>query len=1018
MKKRLAMLLSVAMAFSMFANVAFGAEAQLTTKEKFEALVKDGIFAGVKDKDGNIDPQLNQHTDRAQFAKILALTAGLSKEEGNSFKDKGYSTSWAKGYIEAVTKAGFMSGVGQDKFDLKGKVTGEQMAKAFTLALGLKKVEDAPAVEGVSKWATGYVAAIKAAGFDFSVNGKWNVAVQRSVLVEAAYDVKQKTSVKVDSVKVIDEKTIEVKFTDGETVKHTLDTALVEGKETTVEVTHKGAKHQVKVTLQALAIEAKTVGAKTFEVKLNRTVDTAKAKFEVKRGSTAIDVKTATYSDDKLTYRVEAANKLSEGEYTINLVVGDKTVSAKAKVEAEKVTKIELIGEEAATNDKYTELKIPFKVLNQYGEDASKIASLNWTVSKGTHSVKDGVLNISTTDKFNYKEAIAVMVHDAKAGVVANKTYTVGLPSRAHTVEVKSLYNIDNQKLTSSTDLTNSEFYLLIDVKDQYGNKVDKEDVKKNVIALSNNPLALNVETYAQIDKGPHADSAAIKLKAPSSDMFRQSGEVEITITALGSGQKLTHKVNVEQGTELKSFQLQHPTDIVAANDKKVKIPFEAYGVNGEKITKFKELNKMEQNSALNLSDNLQLFEDKKTGDAYLEYNVESAHKGLKGYAYLMATVTKGAVSSNIQFEIKDAATPKAIKGFHKDVAKAYGEGATAELNKDKIEILDQYSRAFKLADLPVEAGKDVYVGISNVKKINEGTHFNISATGATYNTGEVIAYKNADNVKINLTADKKGEQVVELALFHNVNGVLTAIPDSQTTVVLSVVAQDNISSYEIKPLGTLYAGDKNIFSASTATYSKDLKVVGKRGNGDEIVLSTNQYTVSVDPNYVTTSNNGRTLTAVKMEKAESVELDLTVLVNGAGLKSDEVRTKLTVSNKPQQIQELKTDKDKVGGNVTAVDGELVTIKAGTTNLNDVLGVIKAKDQYGLEGHLNSVANGVTVQVNRIVGTDGKTKALNVTNNGSKDAAFATGAIAAGDTVYVTVAVHGKVINLVLDVKA
>ena len=110
MKKRLALLLSVAMAFSMFANVAFGAEAAKTTQEKFNALKEAGIFAGFP---GTDDAKLEQNTTRAEFARVVVKALGLKEVEGvYSYKDKNYGPKhWAAKYIEAVTAEGLMQGI-------------------------------------------------------------------------------------------------------------------------------------------------------------------------------------------------------------------------------------------------------------------------------------------------------------------------------------------------------------------------------------------------------------------------------------------------------------------------------------------------------------------------------------------------------------------------------------------------------------------------------------------------------------------------------------------------------------------------------------------------------------------------------------------------------------------------------------------------------------------------------------------------------------------------------------------
>lgn len=126
MKKILSVALSTAMAFSMFASVAFG-ETATTPQAKFDALAAKGILNGYPDGQAHLEKDLT----RAEFAKIVTKLFGLTEVTGKlSYKDKGYTaTNWAVPYIEAVTAANLMQGKDTVKgiFDYNGKVTVEEV---------------------------------------------------------------------------------------------------------------------------------------------------------------------------------------------------------------------------------------------------------------------------------------------------------------------------------------------------------------------------------------------------------------------------------------------------------------------------------------------------------------------------------------------------------------------------------------------------------------------------------------------------------------------------------------------------------------------------------------------------------------------------------------------------------------------------------------------------------------------------------------------------------------------------
>lgn len=231
MKKILTVALSTAMAFSMFASVAFG-DSAVSVQEKYDSLKAKGIFNGYPDQQAHLERDMT----RAEFAKVLTKLLGLKEITGKlSYKDKGYDAkNWAVPYIEAVTAAGIMEG--QDKvkqiFKYNGKVTVEEMATALVRALKL----EVPATgdNSSSSWAKGYVqVAIDKGLIAKDLNFQANAT--REQLVNAAYQAEQIINLSVKEYKIAENgKDIEFTLSSGEVVKVTLEKALEPNKETEV----------------------------------------------------------------------------------------------------------------------------------------------------------------------------------------------------------------------------------------------------------------------------------------------------------------------------------------------------------------------------------------------------------------------------------------------------------------------------------------------------------------------------------------------------------------------------------------------------------------------------------------------------------------------------------------------------------------------------------------------------------------------------------------------------------------
>ncbi len=230
MKKILSVALSTAMAFSMFASVAFGDTAKLSTQEKFDALKVKGIFSG--DTDGLA--HLERDMTRAEFAKVITKVMGLKEVTGvYSYNDTGYNNpkNWAAPYIEAVSAAGVMQGKDLTKklFDQKANVTVQELAEVLVKALKLEiptKIDNT-----ATEWAKGSVQAAINAGLiskdlNFQANANRSLLVEAAFAAEAALNVPPvTTATKVASVSATNLKEVVVAY-DG-----TVDKATAENKD-------------------------------------------------------------------------------------------------------------------------------------------------------------------------------------------------------------------------------------------------------------------------------------------------------------------------------------------------------------------------------------------------------------------------------------------------------------------------------------------------------------------------------------------------------------------------------------------------------------------------------------------------------------------------------------------------------------------------------------------------------------------------------------------------------------------
>ncbi|MBM6998339.1 S-layer homology domain-containing protein [Paenibacillus sp. DXFW5] len=354
MKKILSVALSTAMAFSMFASVAFGADAKLTPEQQFNTLKEAGIVSGFPDGLSHLEKTLT----RAELAKIIVNSMSLEPVDATSYNDKNYANHWGRTYIEAATQAGILNGKDAAKklFDPNGAVTVQELAKVLVTALKLEVPADAN--NTASAWAKGYVAAAVEKGF-LPEGINYQAQATRSQAVVAAYAIYETTqATKVKSYKVVDSKNIEFTLSNDEVVKVTLEKELEPNKET--EVTFKtAAGEEIKTTVTwevtaATKVEKVTAdnlkevvvafdGSVTKEeaekitnYKLGDNTLTAisSAKLNEDGKSVVINLQSAPKLENQKTYKLTVSNIAGVKSQTVEFTALDVTVPSVKGVSA------------------------------------------------------------------------------------------------------------------------------------------------------------------------------------------------------------------------------------------------------------------------------------------------------------------------------------------------------------------------------------------------------------------------------------------------------------------------------------------------------------------------------------------------------------------------------------------------------------------------------------------------------------------------------------------------------------
>ncbi|WP_171655490.1 S-layer homology domain-containing protein [Paenibacillus foliorum] len=526
MKKSLSMILSLAMAFSMFSSVALGASAadksskdftdlkdlDTATRAQFDAMISAGIFDGVAEGTFGLNDKMN----RAQFAKVAALVFGLKVDttlKTSSFTDVSTAdpaNGYALPYIEAIVNAGITDGFAPGQYNPAGEVTKEQLAAFLIRGLGMDaqaKTTTAKEDKTVSTWAKGYVALaiekkLMAIGADGMFGGM--TSASRQLLVTSSYAAKQQ---------------------------------------------------YVKAPANGVyAIESfKATNANEFTLQLNGAIaDPTELKLDLKRNGTAVTGYKTAWSEDKTTVVLTMDSKFDDEKWNVTLSglknLDEENYTAEVETKRETMEKIDLLTtSDTFPNNPGQKIRVDFKATNQYGKQFSMSASdFDIYTSKGTQTPIGGeqAFYVTLPNDLERNDHISLTVLHKDSNKQVNKVYSIGDKSIATKVEAGDLLNGSGNKIEAID--ANGYAYLDIKAYDQYGFRIEDKDALNSgvIVSITDNDLEKGNEgdsSSAFVDNAVGDEAADLKLRSVSDT----EKEFNISLFPNGSSQSVMKTIKV-----------------------------------------------------------------------------------------------------------------------------------------------------------------------------------------------------------------------------------------------------------------------------------------------------------------------------------------------------------------------------------------------------------------------------------------------------------------------------------------
>lgn len=709
-------------------------------------------------------------------------------------------------------------------------------------------------------------------------------------------------------------------------------------------------------------IDVTAINAKTIEVKFGKANDAVAADFTVAKGTVNANIASVAISEDKKTATIEMTSKLTEGEYTVTVAQKDAdALKGSVKVENEKVSKLEIASDVApVTGPGATTATIGAKVLNQYGEDITKLNHSDVTVTVGGAATlgtlnSEGVLTLTLAPLAKEGESIFITLVHAKTGVSTQATVKISSAAAVSEIAFGELYNKDGKTLNQDTDFGKDKFYLPVTAKDQYGEDVTNLTKLNDELVITNtNPAVAAVNTTVKTVKIDNKDVNVVEVTGTN-----LAGSTNLIAVSKTTGANTSTTLKVEQGVKVASLTLNSPQELVTAG-KDVLFPLTVIDTAGNELKTKKEFDALHAKDNINLSGGAASVVEVKDKGLF----VKVAGTGVVKDTPITIVITSSTGKVSTQTVIpKEAAQATVITGISSKKATSLRAGDTTGVTIEN-------------TDLIVE---DQYGQVITDKAVLGAIEFEVTADPNTvFDITTVTADK---SYKIVATSPVDPEVKSSKLSFKILDASGNPVESSTFTKTFTVVEDAQFASYEVEDVKTIYAAegdgtsgkDKEKFYVDAA-YNQDIVVKAKTSAGEVVELTEGaDFTVTGQP-----ADDEE----VKFAKdAKEAKVTVTITINRTG---EQLTKELTYSNVEPKVTDFfftattSTDADKAKELEDIITVSTASNAFTIADLHTDEAQIVTTDQYGKKVFVTAV------DTLTIVPSDASK--VTITNNGTAGA--------------------------------
>lgn len=766
-----------------------------------------------------------------------------------------------------------------------------------------------------------------------------------------------------------------------------LGTEMADGEQTLAEALEIEMPEEVK----ELEMTVEVINAKTIEVTFNQEVDKEEAVVELLRGTFKQNV-TLTWAEDNESVQLVGAGNFQAADYTVNVTVDEEVLTASFKIEAQKVTSIELLSDVAVLSANPTTglittetATVGYIVKDQYGTDIT--ANTQLTTNSSTVVVDNkGKVTLSGLNNMRIGDSVPVVLVHALSGTTTTGVVKLSAAATVSNIEFEGIYNAKGEVVELTDAVDASTVFLVVNLKDQYGNNIAAGNVGTDatgVIVTNTNPLTLKlVNDKVTSVSIANKNRFAIKFVELDATNEFKAGSAELLLITTMNGGTFRHTVNVTETKTTDVVSVGQPEYVIKGE--KVLLPITVLDRDGNVITDKKVLAHPTKGIKIN---QLPLDETKLSEkDGQMYYNLENP-VGAAG-SYETATITSSTFKiATVTYRIAEQAKPVSIRGLKNPLILKVGAAPKTLVFAD-VNVEDQYGRTMT-ATTWGNAGSNYSIQVKDVASGAVTVSGSVITAGASNGTANIIIY------------------LKDTALVSGTNA-LGEVANSAVQQQVRVTDGKEYTGYEIATIGKVQAADVQTAGAKAFTVNGIL-------NGGKVKLDSNEFTVAISggKNTATATPGAITVNKGDLTVSAGVEIDteftLKVTINATGTV---IEQKFIVSADNKVVEDFFFTTDSVYASAKAItEAELATGSAITSGLKVGANVVKiaTTDQYG-----NKTVEALDPAKVKVVIVPEKVAEVNITGNGTATAA----ATLASDVTEANVTIKLTIGNATKEIKA